>query len=181
MTLAIGKVTSILTLISASIFTTCAMARDELPFRTEDTAAPLAVAQPDSITITGIMRSYTFAADGEVSGLLLEDDSRVWFPAHLGRQVAAVVSGGANVQVTGQRRANSAGELGLAAEVITNLDDGVALLLNTTAAVSSSSADAPPSGAPIAPAPDAVSLPPPATENTAPLPPAGGALILPEE
>ena len=73
-------------------------------------------------TIRGTVRSFTTAPKGETHGLILDNDTEVRFPPHLGDKVKAVVGKGDRVRVTGRAKTGPKGDTNFHATSITNLD-----------------------------------------------------------
>jgi hypothetical protein len=95
-------------------------------------APPAAAQQPGPVssssgtdtTITGVVRSFNYGPAGEVNGLILDQDTIVYFPPEQAGQVTQLVQVGSRIRVRGSVRQGPAGKALIGAETITNRRTG---------------------------------------------------------
>lgn len=90
-------------------------------------AQPVRVDTP--VTVKGTVTALKHAPRGEVHGFYLDDGTEVIFPKHWGETVVQSVSVGTLVQIDGRQRIGRRGDVRVKAQVITNLDANVRVVI----------------------------------------------------
>lgn len=79
--------------------------------------------------VTGVIRSLNYGIDGQVNGFVLSDGTPIYFPPEVAGQVTRSVAVGGRVRVAGSLRAGPAGNRLVDAQVITNRQTGVSVMV----------------------------------------------------
>ncbi len=79
------------------------------------------------VTVSGKVSAFKTSPSGSVDGFVLSTGVEVRFPKHSSSQVTAIVSVGANVQVSGKQRTRPRGDTHIKAATITNLNTGASV------------------------------------------------------
>jgi hypothetical protein len=74
-----------------------------------------------------MVRSFNYAPDGQVNGLILSDGSAVYFPPEVASQVTSAVAINVRVTITGWPRTGPAGNRLIDAQTITNRRTGASV------------------------------------------------------
>lgn len=74
--------------------------------------------------VTGRVVEHAVTLNGDLTGVVLEDRTRVHFPPAAGSTLTPILRGGRNVRVTGVQQPGPRGSF-LEANTITSVDDGV--------------------------------------------------------
>lgn len=80
-------------------------------------------------TITGIVRSFNYGADGQVNGLILSSGIVVYFPPDYAAQVTRTIPVSGRVRVRGSTRAGPTGNELIDAETIANRQSGASVVI----------------------------------------------------
>lgn len=117
--------------------------------------------EPVSSTVQGTVTAFEYSdKSGQLKGFYIDGATEVKFPPHEAGNVAAIVSEGSQVEVSGDLRTGKHGETHLKAWTITNLDSGQSVTMGSAGPAGPGSAGPPPAPSGTPPA-----GPPPAPAN----------------
>lgn len=78
----------------------------------------------ESMTSTGVVKSFHKNPKGDLDGLTFADNSEVRFPPHMGKEIEAVIAKGDEIQVVGHKHTGPKGDTHLRADSIKNVKSG---------------------------------------------------------